>query len=622
MDWSIRVLATALCVFLSACGGGGGGSGGGGSSSSSGGSGSSGGGSSFNGDVAVLRAKFTLPQQDAGGWSILTPSSDSRLIYVSTSGNDTTAHTYTTASPEVGTDPYNPSGAIAPYATIDAALAQARAGYPDYILLKRGDTWTRTAMINMKAGRSASERMVLGSFGPSTARPIVKGYGVNLGKASYSALVGIQFTASRRNPTSPDFAGFANADLTSDNNAGFDALGGYNNTVTGGLLIEDCWFDWFSESIVQSPLTTAPVLTDVIIRRNLFTNSYSTSGHAQGLYSDRASVWLEENIFDHNGWYKQGDTNFSDPAEGKATMFNHNTYFAEARDTVFRNNLFLRASSIGNKFTSNTASGINVMNAWSLLIDNNLYVEGEVGISLGGNDDQNNGPRWQDIYVTNNVMMHIGRTQPTLRTLGWGLDVQDWNGGRVSGNVFAHWGDTTLNNNFAIYSSGHTSNVTYSGNVIYDVTSGNPLVAFRDGAAQSNTSYLTGPTQTGIVFTNNDIWTSYTGPLMFYSLASNAGFGSNMFQSARSQSQWFSVNNATASFDQYKTAAGDTTSAAGTRNYVDPTRTIETYLTSIGQPTDMASFVAALTAQSKANWNPALGAAAINDYVRAGFATH
>jgi hypothetical protein len=562
--------------------------------------------------LSGLASKFTFPKQDANGWSILTPSSDSHLIYVSNSGSDATAKTYTPASTEVGADPYNPTGAILPYATLDAALAQARAGYPDYILLKRGDIWTRTAMIFMKAGRSATERMVLGYYGSATKRPVVKNYGVNLGHASYSALIGIQFTATRRNPNSTEFLGFAKADLTTDNNSGFDALGGYNNTVTGGLLIEDCWFDWFNGNVVQSPLTTAPVLTDVIIRRNLFTNNYSTAGHAQGLYSDRASVWLEENIFDHNGWYKQGDSNFSDPSEGKATMFNHNTYFAEARETVFRNNLFLRPSSIGTKFTSNTASGINEIKAWDLWLDNNLYVEGEVGISLGGNDDQNNGPRWRNIHVTNNVLTHIGRTQPTLRTLGWGLDVQDWDSGEVSGNIFTTWGGATLNNNYAIFSSGDTNDVTYSGNIVYNVSSGGPLIAFRDGAIQQR-----------IKFTGNDIWTnSTTGQLLSYTLTSNAGFGGNYFYSGRNAAQWFSINGTYSSLDQYKTAVSDTTSVSGKRNYADPTRTLEMYLDSKGYATDMDSFAAILCTQSKFNWLPDLKASAINSYIRAGFAAN
>ncbi|MBU1237682.1 MAG: hypothetical protein KJ634_03590 [Gammaproteobacteria bacterium] len=598
MKKGLLVLATALFALVSACGGGG-------STSNSNDTGSLS-GSTLPTELSGLASKFTFPAQDANGWSILTPSSDSRLIYVSTSGNDGTAQTYSTASAEVGADPYNPSGAILPYATIDAALGQARAGYPDYILLKRGETWTRTAMINMKAGRSATERSVLGYYGSAAARPTILHKGVNFSWASYSAVVGVRFYASQRDPASSDFVGFANV----SGEAGFDGLIGYGGSVIGGLLIEDCWFDWFSGNVLQSPVTTFAPLIDIIIRRNLITNNYSTAGHAQGLYTSRVSLWLEENVFDHNGWYKQGDTNFSDQAEGKATMFNHNTYFTDTRETVFRNNLFLRASSIGTKFTSNTASGINEVKAWDVLVDNNLYVEGEVGISMGGNDDQNNGPRWRNIHVTNNVLTHIGRTQPTLRTLGWGLDAIDWDGGEIKGNLFAHWGDATLNNNFAIHVTGDTDNVSVTDNVIYNIPSGNPLVLFSDGS-----------TQTGTQFTNNDIWTDFAGPLLSYTLTSNAGFGNNTFHSARTAAQWFSINGVYASLDDYKTATGDTTSTASERSYVDSTRTIETYLASTGRPTDMNSFAAELCTQSKFHWVPALGAAAINDYIRAGFAT-
>jgi hypothetical protein len=603
MNRTWLVVISLLVALSAACGGGGSGSSGtsSSSSSSSGASGSSG-GTPLTGDLAHLTAKFTLPAQDANGWSILTPSADSRLIYVSTSGNDTTARTYTAASSEVGADPFNPSGVILPYATIDAALTQARAGYPDYILLKRGDTWTRTAAINLKAGRSATERSVLGYYGSNTARPTILHKGVNFSWASYSAVVGIRFHASQRDPASSDFVGFAN--VTGE--AGFDGLIGYGGSVTGGLLIEDCWFDWFSGNVLQSPVASFAPLTDIIIRRNLFTNNYSTNSHSQGLYTARVSLWLEENIFDHNGWYKQGAGNTQ--AEGAATMFNHNTYFTETRETVFRNNLFLRASSIGSKFTSNTGSGTNEVKAWDLLVDNNLYVEGEVGISLGGNDDQGNGPRWSNIHVTNNVMQHIGRAQPTLRTLGWGLDVNDWRGGKVAGNIFSHWGDATLNNNYAIHSVGHTTDVAYTGNIVYNVSSGSPLVQFLDGA-----------TQTGIAFTGNDIWTSYTGQVLSYALTSNAGFGSNYFHSARTAAQWFSVNGTYSSLDQYKTAAADTTSVAGERSYVEPGRTIETYLASLGYATDMNSYADRLKQQSKFNWSPALMAPAINNYIRAGF---
>ena len=106
--------------------------------------------------------EFTVPAQDNNGWSVLTPSADSRLIYVSEDGNDTTAEFYLPYNDEIGNNPYNPSGTIKAYATIDAAMEQARSGYPDYVLLKRGDTWKHDmAMIRLKPGRSADERALV-----------------------------------------------------------------------------------------------------------------------------------------------------------------------------------------------------------------------------------------------------------------------------------------------------------------------------------------------------------------------------------------------------------------------------------------------------------------------------
>lgn len=547
---------------------------------------------------STWEANFTQSPKDANGWSILTPSADSRLVYVSGSGNDGTAKPYLPADAEIGSDPFNPAGVILPYATITAALAQMRNGYPDYVLLQRGDAWVISATLYPKAGRSVAERSVLGYYGSNTARPIVKHFGVDLSRASYSAVIGIQFVASQRNPASPDFTGF-NTDVS-----GLNALGGYNNTVVGGLLIEDCWFDWFSGNVLQSPLTTAPVLADVIVRRNIFTNNYSSTSHSQGLYSDRASILLEENTFDHNGWYQQAVNN--DRTDGGATFFNHNTYFGAARDTIFRRNLFLRASSIGSKFTSNTPSGINQTKVWNLQIDNNLYVEGEIGISLGGNVDQNNGPRWRNIYVTNNVMMHIGRAQPTRRTLGWGLDIQDWRGGQVKGNIFTAWGDSVVNNTYALYSVGHTTGVEYSNNIFYNVAGNNPLISFQNAGTQSD-----------IKFFNNEIQGSR---LMFNDLTESGIFHDNYYSSTLDQSRWFTATGATyVSLADYRTRTGDTTSIAETRTYVDPNRTLETYLTSLSIATDMDSFVAELVQQSKFNWRPELGADALNTYIRNGF---
>lgn len=555
-------------------------------------------GASLNAAVP-WEAKFTLPRQDENGWSILTPSADSRLIYVSVSGNDNTARLYRPSDPEIGSDPYNPRRAVMAYATIAAALEQMRKGYPDYVLFKRGETWAAGKTLYPKPGRSAKERSVLGYYGSDSVRPVVKFNGVDLSRSSYSAVIGIHFVASQRDPASPDFAGF-NSSVN-----GIHALGGYNNSIVGGLLIEDCRFEWFSGNVLQSPEHGGgPVMADVILRRNIFSNHYSSTGHSQGLYTDRVSMLLEENVFDHNGWYRQGLDNVK--TEGRATYYNHNTYFAESRDTILRRNLFLRSSSIGSKFASNTPSGINRINAWNVQVDNNLYVEGEVGISMGGNDDQNNGPRWDNIRVTNNVMMHIGRTRPTGRTLGWGLEITDWKSGLVRGNIFANWGGRIVSNTYALYSAGHTTEVEFSDNIIYNVAGENPLVIFGDGAIQNRIGFFNNEVQ-GAILMHND-------------LAEKGGFHHNHYSSTLNQSKWFTSTVTTnLSLADYRKRSGDTTSVAGTRNYVAPDRTVETYLTSQGLATDMDSFAAELVQQSKFNWRPALGAEAINAYIRAGF---
>ena len=551
-------------------------------------------------------SEFTLPEQDENGWSILTPSEDSRLIYVSSeSGDNDSAETYTLSDADVGDDPYNPVGDIKPFETIEAALGQLRDEYPDYILLKRGETWEPQSTIYLTKGRSLYERMVFSTYGSSSERPTIKNCGVNFDDADFSAVLGIHFVASKRNPSSADFVGFDNDPKTS----GFNALGGYGNSITQGILIEDCHFDWFRNNVIQSsPANGGEILTEIIVRRNIITNNYSTDSHSQGLYTSHVSMLLEENIFDHNGWYKQGSSNAKE--EGMATMFNHDTYFTDTRNTIFRRNLFLRPSSIGTKFTSNSSGDTDEINAWNILLDNNLYLEGEVAISMGGNTDYDDGPRWENIFIINNVIMHVGRTQPTSRTLGWGIDIDDWKTGLVKGNILAGWGDEdTLRNNWAILSQGHTSDVQYCENIIYDIYGGQPLVRFTDGAIQAN-----------IIFNNNTIDTSDEAALLYYSSLTGSEFYDNSFYSNNEEERWFvSSEEGNINFERYQELSGDTGSVCAKKAYVDPDRTIETYLALIGLSADMDTFVQALVQQSKSNWNVALSADTINNYIRGGF---
>jgi len=91
---------------------------------------------------------------DESGWSIITPADDSRLIYVSNStGDDAIAEFY---APSDVNDVGIP-GNIRPFKTIEMALSKAREGFPDWVLLRQGDTWVVDDVLKLKRGRSTSQ---------------------------------------------------------------------------------------------------------------------------------------------------------------------------------------------------------------------------------------------------------------------------------------------------------------------------------------------------------------------------------------------------------------------------------------------------------------------------------
>jgi len=547
--------------------------------------------------------EFDLPPQDADGFSKLAPSSDSRIVYVSDStGQDATGATYDATSPEVGADPFNPTGTVSAFKTIAAALGAVRTGYPDWVLLARGDAWTISSPINAKSGRSAGERSLISAYGPGATRPLIRsgaGEGLRFWKnVQFAAVVGLGFYANGRDPDGPDFVGFANVGTPS----GFTAWA-EDPTPTRTILVEDCAFDFYSNNVVQGPASPR----DIVVRRNIITNNYSTTSHSQGMYSHGASILLEENLFDHNGWYKQSYVQLNDQAEGQATFFNHNTYFTNTTQTIFRRNLFLRASSIGNKFTANPEGGTDVVMAQDVLLDDNFYVEGEIGVSAGGNTDNGDGHRFQNFIIVNNVLMSIGRSRPTNRSLGWGIDVNDWNGGKVAKNVLSHVGDAQVKNIYAVNLIGHSTNVEISDNVIY---------AFD---ATQSALKIDGDPKSQISVTGNEL--QFVGTQMRFvdTAYTTAGtFAKNTYYTDATGNP-FTVDGNGVDFAGWQAAVGDPGAQLQKLGYPDPDRSIESYAASLGFAATLDAFIAEAKQQSKQSWRPELTAAAVNAYVRAGF---
>src|SRR4051812_11989238 len=87
---------------------------------------------------------------DANGWTNITPSSDTRTIYVSSSS---------------GSDSNNGLSASSPVKTIAKGYSLIRTESPDWLLLKKGDTFYESIPTWKKSGRSAQEPMLISSYG-------------------------------------------------------------------------------------------------------------------------------------------------------------------------------------------------------------------------------------------------------------------------------------------------------------------------------------------------------------------------------------------------------------------------------------------------------------------------
>jgi hypothetical protein len=150
---------------------------------------------------------------------------------------------------------------------------------PDHMLLKKGDSWSGETIWWSKSGRNSQEPMLLGSYG-SGERPIVKTgdkMGFYTGHPIHDvAVTGIHFTASTRNPDSPDY--------------NWDIHGTYGIQVAGSgsnILIEDNLGRLLPGQ--RRPHGFNGKLSNITFRKNVVANSWSTGaissgGKSQGPY--------------------------------------------------------------------------------------------------------------------------------------------------------------------------------------------------------------------------------------------------------------------------------------------------------------------------------------------------
>jgi hypothetical protein len=281
---------------------------------------------------------------NVAGFTVVTPSADSRIVYVSSSGSD------------------NNSGltSAAPVKTFAKASTLMRSDMPDQLLLRRGDIFTQTFGYWKKGGRSEDQPMVIGAYGTG-ARPEIRtgtGTGIYLGNVSARvvdniSILGINWRASGRDTS-------IGGSLSSSSSDGIAVV-----SATHHLLIEDCTFEKYQVGISFVPVYGSSQGT--VVRRCNITESYSTGGRpAHGIFADGVTgLTLEQNVLDHNGWLEG-------ISSAKPITQSHNVYITgTSSGLVARENVFSNASSHGIQARS---GGI---------IENNLFLNNPIGLSFG-----------------------------------------------------------------------------------------------------------------------------------------------------------------------------------------------------------------------------------------------
>jgi hypothetical protein len=556
------------------------------------------------------RAGVILANVDVNGWTVITPSADSRLVYVdSVSGNDGTA-TYVLGNALGGQTPQNYTPAH-PCATITQAWTMVRNGYPDWILLKCGETWHQLGWLtNSFGGRSVSEPFVVASYGtgakpkinPPTDSSLIFYHSGATG--GYMRFFDLDLYHVLRDPSSPSF------DNTSAKATGFFWLGGGTD-----ILLENCdvRFNTFGVVIQQD---LGP-LTAVTLRRCKLLDAYALpadSSDSSGLFVYGVDGFsLLECIFDHNGW--------NVPAGGVTTIRNHNTYIDECRNVTDHGNIFARAASLSCKFRSDNVASSTTGSTNTSVVDNFIF-EGEVAMSLSnGTGSIPSVPSLTGFVLDHNVILQSNRDNPTGRDIGEGIDMNDISNAFVTNNVISDLSRTAgvyainLGSGMQTPDARPLSNIGINKNVIYHLNGVGISINPPAGAV-------------GLFCGNNDVQnadgTMTWAMLVWVNAQGIVGYAGNRY--------WNSIANQNATFREgpyssaifsnlagWVTYSGETGATYGQVSYPDPARTVESYMTSLGQTATVDAWAAAIRAQTKGNWLPQYTANGINNYIRAGF---
>jgi len=592
-------------------------------------------------------------QPTGAGFTTFTPSVDSRVVYVSTS---------------TGNDANDGLSESTPKRTIAAGYDLMRDGYPDWLLLKRGDIFhyngtqgvsglslTGAGSNLVKAGRSNEERMLIGAYGPDvSARPRIVMFGRSsilskFAPASNAQKLGAdsQFTRNLNivsiEFTSEHFPSFVGQGIGT-NNEQQTALGFIHGARN--VLIEDCYIHDIHNAIELSnfgqiyPSYTDPEQVyqpylgfseNVKIYRCSFDNIFAAYGsHTVTIFCDRTlGLVIEECVFDSNQ-YHETIPNI------QADVRSHHIYCSE----------FCVASRVEKCVISrSSAQGVKQTNGG--IANKNLIMKALIGIAQCGCNNIKNRlndvgqgaliPQrcgdYQRLSVNNDALQNVILEPRDLRNVvtntvqtphGFAIWRDGGSSGRIQENIMIQPSDAyqPVGGGMAISirSEYRLSSTVVSDNIIwnYSGTTGDGTQIFLQQLLKSdNLQFLRNIAQVSGTLPNpNRMRTIYLAD------ASNTANNNLVFEGniLTPGQLWGSF----ASPQAYLTALGSNPAQiARYSNFPDPHRTITTYQSSLEAPSGGLShynfFMKKCVENRKGAWDPRYTAVAAVNYFREGF---
>ncbi len=502
------------------------------------------------------------------GWTPLVPSADTRVVYVSSStGNDSN------------------SGLTegAPVKTIARGYSLMRHQKPDWLLLKSGDVWSEGLGHWRCSGRSATEPMVISSYGngdrPRLNTPAAEsGFYRQGGNASPATIdnlwiVGIAFVSTGYNGD--------------QQNSGISFLGPGSN-----LLIEDCLIQGYKDNIVLVGSADAMV-NNVTIRRCVIVDAFSKTGngHSQGIFCGTVNgLNIIENVIDNNGWKEN---------VAPATIFNHNLYIGnDNKNVVIRGNITSRASSHG---LQARPGGV---------VEGNLFVRNPSAMFVATSAST----------VRGNVVLEGVDIAPDI-VRGFGIDVlqvptspptiveDNIIANKLSPNIYSHALGIGYSPNDPTLPPPGT--VIFRNNIVYN-WKGNGFVSSSSNPAHYGSVSIVG---------NAFVEPTPVGRMMFHGPSSvdksRFTHEGNVYNSVGPKP--FEINGFSFTFDQWVAQSGETGAVTAPRNFASPSNTVSNYNATLGGPATFEAFIAECRKQSKRTWREEYTAAAVNAYIRDGF---